>query len=97
MTRELVWLPEALADIERLYEFLSGKSPDAAADAILTIQAAAGRLRMHPELGRLMEDRSQRREVFAAFGAGAYVVRYRINRAGNPVIVRVWHSREYRE
>jgi hypothetical protein len=34
--------------------------------------------------------------LFVAFGAGAYVLRYRIDQAGSPVVIRVWHSRESR-
>lgn len=44
-----------------------------------------------------MDDDTGRREIFAAFGAGAYVLRYRINAHGEVVVIRVWHSRELRE
>ena len=69
---QVIWLPEALRDIERLYAFLSEKSPRAARNAVLCIQAAARQLEDFPEIGKPMADRSGRREVFAAFGAGAY-------------------------
>jgi len=39
----------------------------------------------------------ERRERFATFGVGAYVLRYRIDPDGCPVVIRVWHSRERRE
>lgn len=93
---EVVWLPEALVDIERLHHFLVEKNPQAARNAILCIQAAARQLERFPEIGRLMPDDSHRREIFAAFGAGAYVLRYRLNQLGQPVVVRVWHTREWR-
>ncbi len=93
----LIWLPEALEDIGRLYDFLANINPQAAADAMLCIQAAAVRLERFPEMGAPINDGSERRQVFAAFGAGDYVLRYRINRDGDPVIIRVWHSREARE
>lgn len=93
---EVVWLPEALADIERLHGFLNDKNPLAARNAILCIQAAARQLESFPEIGRPMPDASQRREVFAAFGSGAYVLRYRLGDSGQPVVIRVWHSREWR-
>lgn len=92
----VTWLPEALQDIERLYDFLSRNSPQAARNAALCIQAAARQLEQFPEIGKPLRDRSGRREVFAAFGAGAYVLRYRLDDAG-PVVIRVWHSREWRE
>ena len=93
----LIWLPEALEDIGRLNDFLAEKNPQAAADAVLCIQAAAVRLERFPELGAPMNDGTERRQVFAAFGAADYVLRYRLNQNGDPVIVRVWHSREARE
>jgi plasmid stabilization system protein ParE len=93
---EVIWLPEALGDIERLHAFLADKNPPAARNAILCIQAAARQLQDFPEIGRPLPDDSQRREVFAAFGAGAYVLRYRLNRFGQPVVIRVWHTREWR-
>ncbi len=92
----ILWLPETLQDIRRLYDFLAENSSPAAADAVLCIQAAAQRLAGFPESGAPMPDGSGRREMFAAFGAGAYVLRYRLNPKGIPVVIRVWHSREAR-
>ena len=91
----LKWLPEALADVERLHRFLAQVSPSAAQRAAGTILDAANRHAVHPEIGKPLED--GRREWFAPFGAGAYVLpvlRYRIDTQGCPVVIRVWHSRE---
>jgi plasmid stabilization system protein ParE len=93
----LVWLPEALDDIERLYAFLAGKNAEAARNAVLCIKAAAQQLEQFPLIGRRMDDETERREIFAAFGAGAYVLRYRPDAQGNVVVIRVWHSRELRQ
>lgn len=93
---EVTWLPEALQDIERLYHFLDPKNPRAARNAALCIKAAAEQLADFPEIGQPLNDGSQRRELFTAFGAGAYVLRYRIDPQGIPVVIRVWHSRENR-
>ncbi|MHB1591802.1 MAG: type II toxin-antitoxin system RelE/ParE family toxin [Sulfuricella sp.] len=93
----LIWLPDALEDIGRLFDFLAEKNPLAAADAICCMQAAAVRLEKFPELGAPMGDDTRRRQVFTAFGAGDYVLRYRLNQNGDPVIIRVWHSREARK
>ena len=35
----LIWLPEALDDIERMYDFLIEKNPAAARNAVLCIKA----------------------------------------------------------
>ena len=78
------WLPEALADLERVYEFLHQKDPAAAARALRTIELAAARLAELPEVGQPMCDRTGRRQLFIPFGAGAYVLRYRIHRRPRP-------------
>jgi len=89
------WLPDALRDIGRLQNFLASKNPNAARNAVLCIQAAARQLETYPEIGRPLGD--GRRDIFAAFGAGAYVLRYRLDHHGQPVVIRVWHTRESRE
>ena len=91
----LRWLPEALADLERLHRFLHDVSPEAASRAAATILAGADQLQEHPSFGRPMED--ERREWFIPFGVGAYVLRFRLDTNGDPVVIRVWHSREDRE
>ncbi len=74
----VVWLPEALEDIARLYDFLAEKSPDAARRAALGIKAVAEKLAKFPAMGSPMND-GKHRQVFLSFGTGAYVVRYRLN------------------
>jgi plasmid stabilization system protein ParE len=91
----LVWLPEAQTDVRRLYDFPLGEAPSAAERAIRAIQLGAGKVLEFPRIGRPMEDETERRELFIPFGAGAYVLRYRIH-ADAIVIVRVWHSRQER-
>ena len=97
MSASVVWLPVALEDVERLYQFLSEKSPAAAMRAAQIILEGAQRLEATPAAGRPMNDDTGRRELFMAFGAGAYVLRYRIDPMEIVVVVRVWHSRENRE
>jgi plasmid stabilization system protein ParE len=97
MNTRMVWLPEALEDVERLYDFLAEKSPSAARRAAKAILDGAKLLEATPEAGRPMNDDTRRRELFMAFGAGAYVLRYKIDPAGTVVVIRVWHSRENRE
>jgi plasmid stabilization system protein ParE len=47
----LVWLPEAQADIQRLYNFLRERDPRAAERAIRAMQLGAQRLLEFPHLG----------------------------------------------
>jgi plasmid stabilization system protein ParE len=42
-----------------------------------------------------MDDETERREISVPFGAGAYVLRYRLHDE-TIVVIRVWHSREAR-
>jgi plasmid stabilization system protein ParE len=93
MMNRIVWLPEALEDVERLYDFLAEKSPSAAQRAAKAILSGAKLLETAPEAGRPMNDDTRRRELFVAFGAGDYVLRYKIDAAGTTVVIRVWHSR----
>jgi plasmid stabilization system protein ParE len=94
---EVKWLPEALDDLERLFEFLREHSPDAAARAAQTILDGADLLVTSPRLGRPMPDKTGRRELFVPFASGAYVLRYMLEHRNTPVIIRVWHSRELRK
>jgi plasmid stabilization system protein ParE len=91
----ILWLPEALVDLERLYDFLVERDPAAAERVIRTIEDGADRLGELPERGRAMDDDTGRRELVVPFGAGAYVLRYRLQQ-DTGVILRVWHSREGR-
>lgn len=93
---KIVWLPEALEDTQRLFDFLDDKSPAAAARAAQTILKGANALAEFPEVGRPMNDGTGRRELFIPFGAGSYVLRY-ILEGQTVFIIRVWHSRENRE
>ncbi len=90
------WLPDALADVERLHAFLYEKSPDAAARAARVILDGAGLLKSIPEIGRPMDDETRRRELVLSFGTGAFVLRYMWDKGDTVVIIRVWHSKESR-
>ena len=50
---------------------------------------------MFPEQGMPLNDRLKRRELYLPFGAGAYVLRYRLEQE-RIIVIRVWHSRELR-
>jgi len=91
----LKWSPDAKEDIDRLFEFLLVKDPFAAERAVLAIRGSARKLLDFPEAGRPMDDDTDRRELFVPFGAGAYVLRYRLSN-DDVIVIRVWHSRETR-
>ncbi len=94
----LVFLPEAEADIDRLYSFLVPADPIAAQKAMLAIDEGIDLLLQSPYIGLEMPDRPGTRELFIPFGKSAYVLRYHIDADNDVVVVvRVWHGRESRQ
>lgn len=91
----VIWLPEAVEDLDRLFLFLKNKSLPAAKKAAQLIRSGADLLKGQPQIGRLMEDDSNNRELFLPFGSNAYVLRYKWD-GEMIVIIRVWHGREIR-
>ena len=65
---QIKWLPEALADIERLYIFLHDKNPQAAMRTAKAILDGTDFLMSMPDVGRPMDDNTGRREWFISFG-----------------------------
>ncbi len=92
----LIWSPSALDDVEALVRFLDNATGDATVGnrAARLILEAADRLLEQPTIGKPARD--DMREWLAVFGAGAYVLRYRITPAEDILVIRVWHSREDR-
>ena len=97
---KIVWLPEALEDTKRLRFFLEDKSPSSAKKAAQLLQDGEKRIANFPDIGRPMNDDTNRRELFLPFGNGGYVLRYIVE--NQPIygqvifIVRAWHSKENR-
>jgi plasmid stabilization system protein ParE len=95
VSRSLRWLPEAVADLARLREFIRIHNPQAAERAARRIREAAGKLPAHPLLGRPVVDidSPQLRDYFISFGQAGYWLRYAV--AGDAIIiVKIWHGRE---
>ncbi|WP_105169438.1 type II toxin-antitoxin system RelE/ParE family toxin [Pseudoalteromonas sp. T1lg23B] len=93
MSREVIWLPDAVKDVMRLREFIKEKNPSAAQRAAMRIKEGATILMENPQSGRPVAGLSHFREVMLPFGAGNYILRYR-EEGNKVVIVRVWHSKE---
>jgi plasmid stabilization system protein ParE len=91
---KIQWLPQALADVERLDAFLRPKSPEAAARAIYTILDRIELLRTFPDMGRPMLEGTPRRELIVPFSSGAYIVRYIQENEATTVIIRIRYNRE---
>jgi len=90
----LIWTPAALRDLSRLHAFLAPKNPDAARRAISVIRQGISIVADHPALGRpVAEMVAEFREWPIGFGAGGYLVLYRIDRE-RVVILAVRNARE---
>lgn len=90
----LIWRPNALADVQRLYRWLLPKDAEAATRAVATIRAGLGILAASPHIGRLVEDMDpEYREELTDFGNSGYVALFRLD--GETVaILAVRHHKE---
>jgi len=89
------WHPEAADDLDRLLEFLLERNVAAVPAAVEVIESGLSLLGQYPEAGRPLGDGTGRREATFPYGAGSYVLRYRIHEH-TVFILRAWHSRESR-
>jgi plasmid stabilization system protein ParE len=89
------WLPEALDDVDRLFNFLFEKNPPAAERMTDTLINGTRQLEQFPDSGRPMNDSLGLRELFVPFGGSHYVLRYRLI-GSDATIIRVWHHMEVR-
>ena len=89
----LIYSEEALADLERMVDFLRDAAPASALSAFSEILLALDVLRAHPLIGRRVDRR--RRELVISRGATGYLAIYRFDPAlGLLRILRIRHQRE---
>jgi plasmid stabilization system protein ParE len=90
----VIWTPQALADVQRLYRFLAARNPRAASHAVAAIRAGAAHLANHPEIGRTIDGFGEAyREWLIDFGSAGYALLYRIDGPA-AVILAIRHQRE---
>jgi len=90
---KLKWTGKALADLERLHDFLAVVNPPAAARAVQSLAKAPTRLLAKPRIGEQLfefEGREVRRII-----VGKYEIRYEIQELCI-YILRLWHTLEHR-
>jgi toxin ParE1/3/4 len=93
---KLVVTRAAVADFDRLRNFLISKDADAARVAVSLLDAAMVSLTELPQRGRPSGIPGVR-EMIVPFGGSAYVLRYAyLAERSEIVILRVWHGREAR-
>jgi plasmid stabilization system protein ParE len=92
--RQLIWSPQALLDVQRLYRFLAPKNQDAAKRAVATIRQGVKVLSLQPGVGRPVADMDDEfRDWIIDFGDSGYVARYRLE-ARYVIILAVRHQKE---
>jgi plasmid stabilization system protein ParE len=90
---EIVYSPNAIANIERAFEYLAEKDPRSAPAAASAIRTGVGLLEQHPLIGRPVE--GDLRELVISFGRTGYVALYRFVPSGNRVrVLAIRHQRE---
>lgn len=90
----LIWTPQALADVQRLFRFLASKNMDAARRAVQAIRQGVSALILQPGMGRPIEDLPvEFREWLIDFGGSGYVARYRLD-GDVTVVLAVRHQKE---
>ena len=83
---------EAIADLERLRNFIEPKNPHAARRVSSELLDGIGNLRAFPKMGlpvALASDPDSIRDLFV----GQYTIRYFLD-TDHVVILRIWHGKE---
>lgn len=90
---KLIYSGGALADLERLTDFLLKADPVAARSTVALIEEAVGVLKNHPLMGRAVEDGL--RELVISRGRSGYVALYCFEEVDDAVLLlAVRHQRE---
>ena len=89
----LIYTRGALADLERIFEFLARDDPAAGATAVRVVREAVSILERHPLIGRPAE--SGLRELVISRGRSGYVALYRHLVSEDVVLIlAIRHQRE---
>jgi len=90
----VIWSPAALADVQRLHDFLRDNDPIVAREAVKSIRKNAHILAYQPEIGRPLDDMPiEFREWLIDFGQSGYVALYRYDGI-KTIILAVRHQKE---
>ena len=90
---KLIYSGRALADLERLSDFLAESDPVAATETVGLIEEAIAVLRRHPLIGRPVEH--ELRELLISRGRTGYVALYSFEESQEAVLIHaIRHQRE---
>ena len=90
----LIWSPEALLDVQRLYRFLATKNADIARRAVRSIRETVAIIAAHPAVGRPIDEMEPEfREWLIDCGDIGYVALFHYD-GHTAVVLAVRHQRE---
>lgn len=90
---QVTYTDNALADLERAFEFLARQDPRAAASAAAAIRDAVDALSRHPLIGRPADEGL--RELVISYGKTGYVALYRFLVQRDEIrVLAIRHQRE---
>jgi plasmid stabilization system protein ParE len=90
---QVIYVDEALLDLERLFDFIAEGDPDAATRPLHYIREAVELLERHPLIGRPVEEGL--RELVISYGKSGYVALYELVETEDVVLVlALRHQRE---
>ena len=90
---KLQYTPQAVADLQRLYEFVAPKNPLAARKIAIEIQESAEKLKAFPKIG-LPVSQAPNPDVLRDLYIGNYTIRYLITSTELIQVLRIWHNKE---
>lgn len=91
----IVFAEEALADLERIFEFNFERDPETALQHLAKVRSAVMILEQHPEIGRRVPGRGALRELIISHGNSGYLALYQHAPGGELVrVLAVRHQRE---
>jgi plasmid stabilization system protein ParE len=91
----IIFAEEALADLERIFDFTFARDGADALAHIAKIRTAVMVLEEHPEIGRPAEPGSSLRELVISHGKSGYVALYEHSPAEEVIrVVAIRHQRE---
>ena len=87
--------PDAQADLERLFDFLADKNPEAATRALAAIRRSLGLLRFSPwSCRKAAPELPRHRELLVPFGSAGYVLLVEIEPPATVTVLAARHQRE---
>ncbi|EBR9320726.1 type II toxin-antitoxin system RelE/ParE family toxin [Salmonella enterica subsp. enterica serovar Panama] len=91
---QIIWTPQAIADVQRLFRFLATHNLNTASRAIDAIRESVKILELQPWAGRPVEEKPENyKEWPIKFGDSGYVALYRIEKNKIPIL-SIRHQRE---